>query len=101
MDEEATEKYAEVPKEQYKWYAPGCHTVEDNFHYTMTCDSLGVHQRFYSDDKCQNYTGKNMPNGGKLNYEWNTCEKAPGVDIWFVARTTQVFRDENGPAILF
>ena len=99
-NKEESEKYWETPKDTYFMYEQGCHKY-GNASFTIECDTTGLHQRIYKDTKCEELGGKGVANGGKWNYEWNTCEKVPGAEVYFVVRTTQVFEDQNGPALLF
>ena len=97
LDKEATEQYKEVPKIMYKNYHRGCHPFQGKYSYRINCNDKGVHTPIYKGTHCRGYVGDEMPNGGKINYQWNTCEKMAGQDIWFVIRTTQIFKDHDGP----
>ena len=84
LNEEATKQYINVPKDQWKFYKPGCHEL-NGYHFTIECDEVGVTQGLFKDEKCKVPVPKDSPFGQKVTYKWDVCQKAPGQDIWFVS----------------
>ena len=83
----------------YKNFDSTCHEL-NGYSYTAMCDEEGFHQTIFKGQGCKQVGGKPLANGGKWDYQWNTCEQAGGAGgVHFVLRTKQIFKDEDGPTI--
>ena len=99
LNERATKQYGKIQPNAYAAYSPGCHEL-NGYSYTASCDQEGFHQTLYKGSGCKHIAGRPIANGGKWNYQWNTCEQNGGQGgLRFVLRTKQVFQDSDGPTI--
>ena len=87
LDKEMTKEYGDVPKDHWKDYSLGCHNMktDQEFSYTTMCDDSGIHQQLFEGHDCKKTMQyEELTKKGKLTYEWDKCEKAVGVDVWFI-----------------
>ena len=89
-NEELTKQYHTVKESDYKYYTEGCHPYQ-NLGYTLSCDAKGTHQFVYKDHECKEPETKIY--GGKVEYEFDKCEKAKGANLWIKIHTTQQFKE--------